>query len=73
MPNSNCLEGISCPECGYEDEFRIVAECLAVVTDNGVEDHANNWSWKDASIISCPDCWHTARIRDFKKVVKNED
>ncbi len=41
MTNTNCLEGIQCPQCGNADRFRIVATSLFTVTDDGTEDHGD--------------------------------
>jgi hypothetical protein len=53
MTNTNCLEGIRCPDCGNEESFRIAAKTIVTVTDDGIEDHGD-MEWDDDSRHSLP-------------------
>ncbi len=39
MPNTNCLAGIKCPKCGFEDRFKIEGKTLFEVTGGGTDVH----------------------------------
>lgn len=58
IPNDNCLEGMSCPQCGQYERFRITAEATFIVTDDGTDDY-NDVNWYSNSLVSCPECeWY---------------
>ena len=65
MPNTNCLEGVRCPECAYEDGFYIDARITVFVTDNGTEDQNGDYYWDNESACSCANCKHEATLKDF--------
>ena len=65
MTNTNCLSNIKCPACGNEDEFRIRATTLALVTDDGVEDHAD-MEWDEDSYAECTQCLKSGKLSDFE-------
>lgn len=55
--NENVLEGMACPACGQEDEFRVVAETTVTLTDDGSEDACGSThTWGDESWTLCPAC-----------------
>lgn len=55
--NENVLEGVSCPRCGRDDEFRVVAEVTVNVTDDGSEEADGSiHTWGDESWTLCPEC-----------------
>lgn len=64
MPNTNCLEGNACPECGNEYKFRIAARTIAIVTDDGVEDYGD-MEWDEASFTQCSKCFWQGRLKEF--------
>jgi len=64
MSNDNCLSGIRCPECGYEDSFFIRAEVTVEVTDDGTGD-ARDFDWSATSHISCADCRCAGTVGEF--------
>src|SRR5438270_11768666 len=66
MTNTNCLEGIQCPSCGNDDQFRIRATTLALVTDDGAEDHGD-MEWDDDSYAECTHCITSGKLRDFQR------
>ena len=65
MTNANCLADIKCPACGNEDQFRIRATTLALVTDDGVEDHAD-MEWDEDSDAECTQCLKSGKLSDFE-------
>jgi hypothetical protein len=70
MTNENCLEGIRCPQCGYEDAFRIEAQITVYVTDDGTEDEGGHYAWDGESPCHCAECDHAGTIKDFR--IENE-
>jgi len=65
MPNTNCLEGVRCPRCGYEDAFLINALVTVLVTDDGTEDQGGDYEWDGDAYCACADCKFAGRLRDF--------
>jgi hypothetical protein len=49
MTNTNCPEGIRCPECGYEDGFYVEAIVTLLVSDDGTEDRGGDHFWDEES------------------------
>lgn len=66
MANTNCLEGIRCPECGSLGPFLITCECVAVVHDDGI-DETHNHEWGANSPIVCQECNHVGDVGDFRE------
>lgn len=69
MSNTNCLEGIRCPECGYEDGFNISVTITATVymTDDGYSEEENvETNWDDDDFMSCGDCGYEAVVENFR-------
>ena len=57
MKNVNVLEGISCPRCGNDDEFRVLAEVTVQVTDDGTgTDDSSHYNWDDEAWTLCTEC-----------------
>ncbi len=65
MTNTNCLEGIACPQCGAEDAFTIVASVEVLVRDDGTEDQGGDYIWSDDHPCRCVGCGHHGQVRDF--------
>jgi len=63
--NTNCLEGIRCPECGQTDRFEIVGTAVFDVTDDGT-DNFHNVEWDNESSTCCPDCGHRGKLDEFR-------
>ena len=65
MVNENCLAGMKCPDCGYEDKFRIRGTAVFEVADDGTQDY---WDieWDDDSYCCCDYCGKEGELRDFK-------
>lgn len=66
MPNTGCLEGFCCPECGSEGPFDIEITTTARVYDSGACDTTDH-EWDDDSPCECVECGHAARVEDFTK------
>jgi hypothetical protein len=64
MPNTNCLEGIRCPQCENDSLFHITCTTLAAVTDDGAETFGD-MEWDEYSPISCPECRHRGSVSEF--------
>lgn len=62
--NDGCLAGFVCPECGETSQFSITCTTIAVVTDEGVEDHGD-MEWGEDSACSCSECGHDGKVSDF--------
>jgi len=71
-PNSNCLEGMSCPQCGQHERFRIVAEATFEVTDDGTHDY-NDVNWYGNSHVSCPECEWYGLAKELHKESRSEE
>lgn len=56
MANTNCLEGVACPNCGQDERFEISARVWATVTDDGTEDQGGDYEWTDADPCVCTKC-----------------
>jgi hypothetical protein len=69
MPNENCLEGIKCPDCGQDQEFRIQANAVFVVTDSGT-DSCSDVSWDEQSHILCSECERSGTVGEFSGAPK---
>ena len=67
MANTNCLEGMACPECGSEGPFAIYCTSWLMVYDDGTEiDHeAGGPDWGEDSEIACAACPAVGKVRAF--------
>jgi Zn ribbon nucleic-acid-binding protein len=68
--NTNILEGVRCPQCGNEDEFRIEALVVCTVTDDSAE-ATGDLEWTDESWCLCPRCEHAAKLAEFRVPEEN--
>lgn len=69
--NTNCLDGMCCPDCGNEDELLIAATMLVSVKDDGTDPYARSvrdysQDWDDNSACECPECQHVGTVGEFK-------
>lgn len=64
MANTNCLQGMQCPECESEGPFRIVAEATFEVCDDGTEP-IGDVEWDDDAHCQCAMCSHSGTVADF--------
>jgi hypothetical protein len=63
--NINCLEGVKCPKCGQEDLFKIAANVIVEVSDDGTEDHVGDHEWDEQAFCQCCECHHAGKLADF--------
>ena len=64
-PNTNCLDGMRCPNCGQARSLNIEATVIVKVTDNGTDDTVDGWEWDDTSPCACSNCGHNATVAKF--------
>ena len=62
--NTNCLEGIRCPECGSLGPFSIGTYSSAIVHDDGISETSEH-EWDKDSPISCRACDEDGHVADF--------
>ena len=65
-PNTNCLEGMRCPQCKQYYMFRIIGEALFEVSDDGTGDYSSV-EWWDDNHASCPQCDWTGMVKDLRE------
>jgi hypothetical protein len=64
-PNTNCLEGMQCPECKSYGPFCIDVLMTVTVYDNGTEDDGGDTEWDENSRCICPQCDYAATVAEF--------
>lgn len=64
--NTNCLEGMECPECKSNGPFKIAATALFTLYDDGT-DEFGDLEYDDGSYCECPQCGFDGIVDDFKK------
>jgi hypothetical protein len=66
--NTNCLEGMKCPECGSLEPFRIEIKTMLLMYDDGSEDDklSGSQEWDDDSYCECCGCLRHGTVQDFK-------
>ena len=64
--NTNVLQGVACPKCGYETQFLIETITMALMTDDGTEETYDT-QWNDDSYCECKKCNHSAAVKEFRK------
>jgi len=70
MTNTNCLEGMSCPDCGSEEPFRIQAEVTVKMYDSGSDNVDGDITWSGDNTCTCVECGYLGPVVDFRD---NED
>ena len=65
MPNTNCLQGMKCPECGALEPFKIAISTIATVYDDGTEEFGDT-EWDDDSYCECGSCSHSGIVEQFR-------
>jgi hypothetical protein len=63
--NTNCLEGMKCPQCGSLEPFRIETTTVMAWTDEGEAESAN-LEWEDDSYCECLECDYQGLVADFR-------
>ena len=64
MPNNNCLEGMKCSNCGYEDNFLIRGTATFDVYDSGSSEFTE-LEWERDSFCKCRSCNYHGLVREF--------
>lgn len=64
-PNTNCLAGKRCPECGSYGPFNIQVTVMMEVSDDGTGDPTGDTEWDEQSPCECRECSHTATVAEF--------
>jgi len=65
-PNTNCLEGMQCPECESYGPFVIGALAFFTHYDEGSDD-CGDLEWDGDSYCRCDDCGHEAQVIHFRE------
>ena len=65
-PNENCLEGMSCVQCGSFGPFRIEITAVGIFEDGGMLD-TTQIEWGDESWCMCPACGYGGKVYRFKE------
>jgi hypothetical protein len=64
MTNTNCLEGMQCPQCKSFEPFNIEVKTMIKVFDSGTGDHGNT-DWDEDSLCECCECDFSGTVADF--------
>lgn len=64
MRNTNCLVGMSCPQCKSKEPFKIAVTAVATVHDDGTADF-EDVEWEMQSQCSCMSCQYLGTVDDF--------
>lgn len=62
--NTNCLEGLRCPQCGNNAKLVIAGNSFFEVTDDGTESHGDV-EWDNNSATRCPECHFAGLLKQF--------
>lgn len=62
--NTNCLEGLKCPQCGNDSRLMIEGVSVFEVHDDGTESHGDV-EWDDDAVTQCPECHLAAGLKRF--------
>ena len=65
MTNTNCLEGMKCPQCASFEPFKIEVKTIVKVFDDGTGDHGDT-EWDDDSYCECCNCHLCGTVAQFK-------
>ena len=71
-PNENCLEGMSCPNCGQYEMFKIVATAVFEITDDGTGDY-NDVEFYDSDTASCPKCNWSGYVGELQEKNRRDE
>lgn len=63
---------MSCPQCRQYDRFRIVAEALFNVVDDGTLEYGEV-EWYDDNHVSCPKCEWEGKVKDLYEKSRSEE
>jgi hypothetical protein len=74
MPNTNCLAGMKCPSCGYEECFDINVTTTVRMRDDGSDPDSGSGSdieWDGTSLCHCGACSFFSQVKDFREEESN--
>ncbi len=63
--NTNVLEGMQCPKCGYDEVLKIQSTACVRYTDEGSDD-IGDLEWDEDSYCECCECAHYGTVAEFK-------
>ena len=63
-PNTNCLAGFQCPECGSYGPFTVAVHGYMTLHDSGAWD-VENPSYEDDDACFCEGCDFHGQLADF--------
>lgn len=63
IQNTNCLDGMQCPDCKSTGPFKISATALFTIGDDGTEDFGDI-EYDAGSYCVCPECDHDGIVHD---------
>ena len=66
MPNTNCLAGMACPQCGADDAFYIAISSIVLMSDDGTSDWGDHTEWDDDAYCRCIECSYEATVAEFR-------
>lgn len=64
-PNTNCLEGMRCPNCGSYGPFHIDVTISVLVLDSGAYDEGGDYEWHGHTHCRCHGCNHDGTVATF--------
>lgn len=64
--NTNCLEGLKCPKCGYDESIHVLSSVWVTVFDDGTEYHDCGPEYDDDSWADCPECNYHGKLVDWR-------
>lgn len=64
-PNTNCLAGMSCPQCNSFGPYYISITTSVRVDDSGTTDYGHDKEWDDDSPCLCNDCGFEGTVLAF--------
>lgn len=63
--NSNCLEGMRCPNCRSREPFAIYGKAWFKVYDDG-SDTFESLEWSSRASCRCEECGYLATVKAFQ-------
>lgn len=64
--NTNCLDGLRCPNCGSEEPVWIEAKAEFKVYDSGTDEY-HDVEWDENSPCRCGQCRHWSTVAEFRR------
>lgn len=70
-PNTNCLEGFQCPQCGAFEPIHIECTTTFLMWDAGSDEHTDV-NWEEHSACQCGSCDHAGTVSDFRSAADDD-